>query len=166
MFRFSGIVVHHKERGKQLGFPTANIPVPAEIPDGIYAGLTVVDGQEHISAIFVGKAEQYGETQRFAESHILDFSEDLYGKTIELRLTKKLRESTTFESEEPLIAQIARDVVMVRELFADSRTTPLSSPSRGGTKRGGEAGVSEAGSKSFPPHAEGLATAKGGREDS
>lgn len=155
MFQFSGTVVKNKERGKNLGFPTANIPVPANIPDGIYAGLTVVDGKELPSAIFVGTAEHYQETARFAESHILDFSGDLYGKEIELRLTNKLRESTTFESEEALVRQIEQDVVMVRKLFAESRTTPLSSPSRGGTKSGGEPGVNGDSLESSPPQTEG-----------
>lgn len=150
MFRFSGIVVKNKERGKQLGFPTANIPVPANIPDGIYAGLTVIDGKVLPSAIFVGTAKQYGAEERFAESHILDFSADLYGKQIELRLTKKLRESTTFESEEGLVQQIGQDVAMVRELFAEGRTTSSASSSQGE-----EVGVYDDGLESSPPHAEG-----------
>lgn len=154
MFQFSGTVVKNKERGKNLGFPTANIPVPAKIPDGIYVGLTIVDGKELPSAIFIGVAEHYRETVRFAESYILDFSGDLYGKEIELRLTKKLRESTTFESEEALIAQIARDVALVREHFFKGRTTLLSSPSRGRTKHSREARGYD-GSKSSPPRAEG-----------
>lgn len=117
LYQFSGEVVKNKERGKQLGFPTANIPVPDDVPDGIYVGLTIVDGKELPSAIFVGTAQHYRETQRFAESNILDFSGDLYGKTIELRLTNKLRESTTFETEAKLIEQIQKDVEEVRKYF-------------------------------------------------
>ncbi len=150
LHQFSGIVVKNKERGKNLGFPTANISVPKEVPDGIYAGLTIVDGKEFPSAIFVGKAEHYHETERFAETHILDFSDDLYGKEIELRLTKKLRESTTFESEEKLVEQIGKDIAMVRELFAIGSTAPSTFPARGGEaeERGGRP-------KSSPPREEG-----------
>ena len=79
--RLSGIVKSHSGRGTKLGFPTANIDLAEDIPDGIYVGFTTVENHKLSSLIFIGTPEMFGETEKKAEIYILDFDEDLYGKT-------------------------------------------------------------------------------------
>jgi riboflavin kinase / FMN adenylyltransferase len=124
--RFKGIVLRGKGRGKDLGFPTANVEGPEEIEDGLYVGYASItppsvpphQGEGRKPAlIFVGAAETFGETKRNAEVYILDFSEDLYGQKIDVEILKKIRENKKFDSKEELIAQMNEDVKVARNYF-------------------------------------------------
>jgi riboflavin kinase / FMN adenylyltransferase len=105
----AGTVVAGDARGGTLGFPTANLRsepgllVPGY---GIYAG--AADG--HRAAISIGTNPHYGGDERRIEAFLLDFAGDLYGRRLTLELWERLRDEQAFESEEELIAQIARDV--------------------------------------------------------
>ena len=105
----AGTVVAGDARGGTLGFPTANLRsepgllVPGY---GIYAG--AADG--HRAAISIGTNPHYGGGERRIEAFLLDFAGDLYGKRLTLELWQRLRDEQAFESEDELIAQIARDV--------------------------------------------------------
>ena len=109
----AGTVVAGDARGGTLGFPTANLRsepgllVPGY---GIYAG--AADG--HRAAISIGTNPHYGGGERRIEAFLLDFAGDLYGKRLTLELWQGLRDERAFESEEELIAQIARDVEATR----------------------------------------------------
>ena len=109
----AGTVVAGDARGGTLGFPTANLRsepgllVPGY---GIYAG--AADG--HRAAISIGTNPHYGGGERRIEAFLLDFAGDLYGKRLTLELWQRLRDERAFESEEELIAQIARDVEATR----------------------------------------------------
>jgi len=109
----AGTVVAGDARGGTLGFPTANLRsepgllVPGY---GIYAG--AADG--HRAAISIGTNPHYGGGERRIEAFLLDFAGDLYGKRLTLELWQRLRDERAFESEEELIAQIARDVGATR----------------------------------------------------
>ena len=109
----AGTVVAGDARGGTLGFPTANLRsepgllVPGY---GIYAG--AADG--HHAAISIGTNPHYGGGERRIEAFLLDFAGDLYGKRLTLELWQRLRDERAFESEEELIAQIARDVEATR----------------------------------------------------
>jgi len=109
----AGTVVAGDARGGTLGFPTANLRsepgllVPGY---GIYAG--AADG--HHAAISIGTNPHYGGGERRIEAFLLDFAGDLYGKRLTLELWQRLRDERAFESEEELIAQIARDVGATR----------------------------------------------------
>jgi riboflavin kinase/FMN adenylyltransferase len=109
-----GTVVAGDARGGTLGFPTANLRsepgllVPGY---GIYAG--AADG--HRAAISIGTNPHYGGDERRIEAFLLDFAGDLYGKRLTLELWRRLRDERAFESEDELVAQIARDVEATRQ---------------------------------------------------
>ena len=108
-----GMVVAGDQRGGTLGFPTANLAVdPALLVPayGIYAGFAL--GTR--AAISIGVNPHYGGTDRRIEAFLLDFEGDLYGDDVRVELWQRLRDERAFESEEELVAQIARDVEETR----------------------------------------------------
>jgi riboflavin kinase/FMN adenylyltransferase len=108
-----GLVVTGDARGDALGFPTANLRLDPRLlapAYGIYAGAAL----GHRAAISVGTNPHYGGTERRAEAHLLDFEGDLYGRRLVVQLWRRLRDEAQFESEESLVAQIARDVEEAR----------------------------------------------------
>lgn len=111
--KFSGIVTKHLGRGKELGFPTANIEAPKEIEDGIYLGLA--SGKP--SLIFIGAAETFSESNRKAEVYILDFAGDLYDQEIVVELVKRMRDVRKFVNKEALIEQMQKDEQEARDFF-------------------------------------------------
>jgi riboflavin kinase/FMN adenylyltransferase len=108
-----GTVVAGDARGGTLGFPTANLSVRPGllVPGfGIYAGHAL----GHRAAVSIGTNPHYGGRERRVEAHLLDFSEDLYGRPVVLELWRRLRDELAFSSEEALVAQIAADVEETR----------------------------------------------------
>jgi riboflavin kinase/FMN adenylyltransferase len=109
------------QRGRELGFPTANVAVPERVclpADGVYAGTYVgEDGVERLAAISLGRRPTfYAESGLLLlEAYLLDFDGDLYGQTARVRFHRRLRGQERFESVDDLIAQMARDVAAVRE---------------------------------------------------
>jgi riboflavin kinase/FMN adenylyltransferase len=118
-----GTVVHGDGRGRDLGFPTANLDVVNELLPayGIYATLAQVDGVWRPSVSSLGVRPTIGDGRLTVETHLLDAdgSLDLYGRTIRLAFVKWLRAEERFDGLEPLTAQIAADCVQARALFAD-----------------------------------------------
>lgn len=112
--KFSGVVEQGAGRGTVLGYPTANISVSEIIPTGIYAGYVIYDTQCYPAAIFCGSAETFNDTVPKIEAYILDFSEDLYKKTITVELYKKIRDSKKFETTEQLVRAIEQDIKDIR----------------------------------------------------
>jgi riboflavin kinase/FMN adenylyltransferase len=119
-----GRVERGDRRGKDLGFPTANVSVPEEIllpADGIYAGWYERPGGEvHAAAISLGRRPTfYAEAERsLLEAHLLDFDGDLYGEAARVRFVARLRDEERFESADELVAQVARDVEATRAALA------------------------------------------------
>ena len=108
-FELDGLVVAGDQRGGTLGYPTANLRLEPDLACpryGIYAGF----GLGHRAAISVGTNPHYGGTERRIEPYLLDFEGDLYGKRLVVELWERLRDEAVFESEDQLVAQIARDV--------------------------------------------------------
>jgi riboflavin kinase/FMN adenylyltransferase len=108
-----GTVVAGDARGGTLGFPTANLrPDPLLLVPafGIYAGAA----EESRAAISIGTNPHYGGEERRIEAFLLDFEGDLYGRRLVLQLWRRLRDERVFESEEALVAQIAKDVEETR----------------------------------------------------
>ena len=108
-----GTVVAGDARGGTLGFPTANLRVDPRmlVPGfGIYAG--AAEGTR--AAISIGTNPHYGGQERRIEAYLLDFEGDLYGRRMLLELWRRLRDERAFESEDELVAQIARDVEETR----------------------------------------------------
>ncbi len=112
-----GKVKKNSGRGKLLGFPTANLDVDEATPEGIYLGYTNFDEKRLPSLIFVGRAVTFGETKKRAESYILDFDGDLYGKEIRLELVEKIRDGRKFAAEQEMVMQIKGDEKIARVYF-------------------------------------------------
>jgi riboflavin kinase/FMN adenylyltransferase len=112
-FELDGIVVAGDQRGGTLGYPTANVAIDAQLVCpryGIYAG----EALAHRAAVSIGTNPHYGGTERRIEPFLLDFEGDLYGRRLVVELWERLRDEAVFDSEEALIAQIARDVEATR----------------------------------------------------
>lgn len=120
--RLEGVVVRGDRRGRQLGFPTANLICGryAAVPgDGVYAAWLVrTDGQRLPTAVSVGTNPTFSGRERRVEAYVLDFNGDLYGERLALDFVARLREMRTYASVEPLAAQIREDVAQTRALLA------------------------------------------------
>jgi riboflavin kinase/FMN adenylyltransferase len=104
-----GTVVLGDQRGGTLGFPTANLALPADLivpTNGIYAGSAL----GHRAALSIGTNPHYGGSERRVEAFLLDYEGDLYGQHLVVELWERLRDEAAFESEAALIAAIASDV--------------------------------------------------------
>jgi riboflavin kinase / FMN adenylyltransferase len=118
-----GIVAHGDERGRDLGFPTANVSVPGEIllpADGIYAGwLQRADGTVWPAALSLGRRPTfYAEAHvSLLEAHLLDFDGNLYDEAVRVRFVRLLRGEAKFDSVEELVDQIGRDCEQAREIL-------------------------------------------------
>ncbi|PNL17627.1 MULTISPECIES: bifunctional riboflavin kinase/FAD synthetase [Micrococcus] len=126
----SGEVVHGCARGRELGFPTANLAADSEgmIPaDGVYAGW-VRDGEDGVwpAAISVGTNPTFEGVSRVVEAHVIDRPDervedfDLYGKHIEVEFVARIRGMVAYEGVEKLVAQMHADVEQVRAILASS----------------------------------------------
>ncbi|ADL45039.1 bifunctional riboflavin kinase/FAD synthetase [Micromonospora aurantiaca] len=116
--RVEGVVVRGDQRGRELGYPTANLlthryaAVPA---DGVYAARLVRrDGEPLAAAVSIGTNPTFSGRERRVEAYALDFSGDLYGERLALDFVAHLREQRTYDAIEPLVAQIAEDVERTR----------------------------------------------------
>jgi riboflavin kinase / FMN adenylyltransferase len=119
-YSISGKVVHGAKRGRELGFPTANIHMRHERPalSGVYA--VKLDGLNSVANLGV-RPTIAGITKLLLEVHVIDFNGDLYGKHVHVEFLHKIREEQKFESLEALKTQIATDVVVAREFFINCR---------------------------------------------
>ncbi len=118
-FAVRGEVVHGDARGRELGFPTANLGgVEGLVPaDGVYAGWAVLDGVRRSAAISIGNNPTFTpDEQSRVEAFLLDFDGDLYGRRIELLFTHRLRGTERFDSLEALVEQMTRDVAETRRV--------------------------------------------------
>ena len=115
----SGTVVEGNRRGRDLGFPTANIASRTEVipGDGIYATLFYIGQEQWLSVSSIGVNPTFGAGPRTIESYILNFDRDIYGKKIKLAFVKKIREEKKFADVASLIAQIQEDVRSARADF-------------------------------------------------
>jgi len=119
-FEVRGVVVHGDERGRTIGFPTANIEVPNQIcipADGVYAGIfDRQDGTKHICAINLGRRPTFFEHAEHSmlEAHLLDFSEELYEEKVKVTFTHFLRGERKFENIDALKMQLKLDIEQTR----------------------------------------------------
>lgn len=117
----SGEVVHGAKRGREIGFPTANLSPDIEglVPaDGVYAGWFHVDGAVYPTAVSIGNNPTFeGVPQRQVEAFVLDATLDLYGKRVGIAFVERLRGMVSFEGIEALRAQIERDIERTRVLL-------------------------------------------------
>lgn len=120
-----GLVGSGDRRGRQLGFPTANLVVPPEIllpAAGIYAGwYERPGGQTHAAALSLGVRPTFHDAAApvVLEAHLLDFVGDLYGETARVRFASRIRGEVRFDSASALVAAMTDDVAVTRALSQD-----------------------------------------------
>ena len=115
-----GTVVHGDARGREIGFPTANLETRNELlpPGGVYATTASVKGIAHASVTNIGTRPTFGETDRLhVETHLLDASRDLYDATVRLSFVQRLRDERPFPDVDALRAQIEADCRAATRLF-------------------------------------------------
>jgi riboflavin kinase / FMN adenylyltransferase len=115
-YRIIGRVSQGAQRGRQLGFPTANLEaIPVLVPPpGVYAGRAYVGDTIHKAAIHIGPNPTFEESQPKVEVHILDFAGDLYGSNLEVEMLARLRGVQKFESVDALLCQLRTDIASAR----------------------------------------------------
>lgn len=108
---YSGVVIRGESTGTKLGFPTANITLEDTSVSGTYAGTVVIDDLLYEAGIYANQR------RHILETHVLDFSGDLYGKIITVTLHEKIRDDKEFTNEKTLSKTITNDISRVREYF-------------------------------------------------
>ncbi len=120
-YALAGEVVKGDQRGRELGFPTANLDITdlCTPPNGVYAAHAEVAGATHRAAVNIGLRPTVAEVEPtlHVEAHLLDFEGDLYGEVLTLTFVGKLRDEKPFDSLDALKAQIEKDIVQARYLF-------------------------------------------------
>lgn len=115
-FSLAGKVVQGSGKGAGLGFPTANLDIEGLVrpPAGVYTAATTIDGKGFLSVASLGTRPTFGESSFVAEIHVIGFSGDLYGQTLEVELAGFIRPQEDFSSPDELAAQIRKDIDTVR----------------------------------------------------
>jgi riboflavin kinase/FMN adenylyltransferase len=120
--RVEGVVVRGDARGRELGYPTANVDVAADaaVPDdGVYAGWLVrADGTRLPAAVSIGTNPTFGGVERRVEAYVLDAHLDLYDERVAVEFVQRLRGMERFDSVDALISQMADDVEAARAALA------------------------------------------------
>ncbi|HOY67486.1 MAG TPA: bifunctional riboflavin kinase/FAD synthetase [Candidatus Ozemobacteraceae bacterium] len=122
----SGEVIHGDHRGREMGFPTANLSLEGSIkvlpPKGVYYCLVDTPRGTHHAMVNIGTRPTFDRRLFLLEAHLLDFAGDLYHTTIRVRFVKRLREEIRFPSMADLVGQIRTDLAAVRALQAAGRS--------------------------------------------
>jgi riboflavin kinase / FMN adenylyltransferase len=119
--RIEGVVVRGDQRGRALGFPTANLltgehcAIPA---DGVYAAWLVRRGERRMAAVSIGTNPTFSGRERRVEAFVLDFEDDLYGERVGLDFVAHLREMRRYDTIEPLVRQVEQDVADTRAVLS------------------------------------------------
>ncbi|WP_420825551.1 bifunctional riboflavin kinase/FAD synthetase [Terrihabitans soli] len=112
-------VVHGEKRGRELGYPTANMQLPPETPlaEGVYAVRASFDGHIHPAVAHFGRRVQFHENAPpLLETYVFDFKGDLYGKTLGVEFLARLRGEAKFDSVDELVSQMHRDAIEARRI--------------------------------------------------
>jgi len=117
-----GIVVEGEHRGRQLGFPTANVGIDKSfnIPaKGVYAARAVVNGQQYNAVVNIGSKPTFHEAYPISvEAYLFDFNSDIYGQAISLSFVQKIRDEKRFDSIDALVTQIKQDAQTAQAILA------------------------------------------------
>ena len=120
-FSIDGVVVEGQRRGREIGFPTANLQTENELlpPNGVYATTVTVDGVVHASITNIGVRPTFGESSvTTVEAYVMGFSGDLYGQQVRLGFVQRLRDERKFDDVDALRAQLEADRRRAERLFA------------------------------------------------
>jgi riboflavin kinase/FMN adenylyltransferase len=119
-----GVVVHGQHRGKELGYPTANLSADMDglIPaDGVYAAWMTLNGRRYPAAASVGNNPTFdGVPDKQVEAYVLDETLDLYGLTVEISFVERIRGMEKFDSVDDLVTRIRHDVAQARQILGSA----------------------------------------------
>nr|ALS90157.1 ribF: riboflavin biosynthesis protein [uncultured bacterium] len=119
-YSIDGTIVRGEQRGRTIGYPTANLQTDNELlpPNGVYATTMTIEGVIHGSVTNVGVRPTVEQSGRVTvETHLFGLDRDLYGQQVRLGFVQRLRDERAFESLDALKAQIAADADRARMLF-------------------------------------------------
>ena len=123
LYELTSIVEAGDKLGRTLGYPTANLKVPQHklIPCyGVYAGVAIVEGQSHATAISIGTRPTVTEAgARKVEAYILDFDADIYQENVTLKFLSYIRPQIKFNSQDELMRQMAEDVLKTQNFQSE-----------------------------------------------
>ena len=116
-YQICGHVEPGDARGRELGFPTANMAGIETLipPTGVYTGIWEDGGKTYAAAVHIGPNPTFGESNHKVEVHLLDFTGDLYGREMKIGLLDRVRGTIAFDSVDALKQQMNRDISQVRE---------------------------------------------------
>ena len=121
-YTIMGRVIHGDKRGKQIGFPTANVELnnmhqllPA---NGVYAATGRIKGQQYAGMANIGHRPTFNGAHITVEIHLFDFDQEIYGETIEISFYRRIRDEQKFDSVEALVQQLQRDREVSLQIFA------------------------------------------------
>ncbi len=125
-YQVIGEVVSGAGRGQTIGFPTANLSGIETLlpPDGVYAAVSVVDGQQFPAAVNLGANPTFGETARKLEVHLVGFDDDLYGQTLHVDFLARLRDTSSFPNADALKQQLRLDIEEVQQVAGAQSANP------------------------------------------
>ena len=121
-YSITGTVFEDRKVGKKLGFPTMNIKIEKDkhrLKDGVYAGKVCIDGVEYSAIINYGARPTFDLSEKLIEAHAIDFSGDLYGKTVTIKFTAFMRDIKKFTDTEELSSQLQSDLDAVKKGIYD-----------------------------------------------
>ncbi|RCK81688.1 MAG: bifunctional riboflavin kinase/FAD synthetase [Candidatus Ozemobacter sibiricus] len=122
---FTGTVIHGDHRGREMGFPTANLDLEGSSkvlpPRGVYLCLVDTAQGTHHALVNIGIRPTFGRERMTLEAHLLDFHGDLYHQPIRVRFQKRLRAEVRFPSSQALVAQIQEDLALARHMIGSAR---------------------------------------------
>lgn len=120
-YHIEGVVVEGEKRGRKLGFPTVNLDTEWEIlpRPGVYATYVKLSDGFHGSITNIGVRPTFEENKLTVETHIFDFSDDLYGEEVRVNFVERLRDERRFASVDKLVEQINHDIAAVRKILRD-----------------------------------------------
>jgi riboflavin kinase/FMN adenylyltransferase len=119
-YAIDGTVVEGRHRGREIGFPTANLQTDNELvpPFGVYATMMTIDGIVHPGLTNIGVRPTFGETAPTIETHVLRYAGDLYGRQVRVSFVQRLRDERRFDDIDALRAQIEADRRRAERLFS------------------------------------------------
>lgn len=120
LFQVSGVVRPYRGNGRAFGYPTANIPIASDTPEGLFIGTVTRAEQELPALVFVGSPITLEDDEKRAEAHILNFEDqDLYGEELTFTVLEKIRDNQQFDSTEALIEQMNQDKQIALAYFKE-----------------------------------------------
>lgn len=122
-WEIEGTVVHGDKRGRELGYPTANIPLGDTLcpATGIYAARVLIEDVWHPAAVNIGTRPMFRVDTPLVEAYVFDFNGDLYGQSLRVQPVRKIRDEAAFESLDALKAQMAKDCEQARNILKSAR---------------------------------------------